>query len=665
MQRRTAKRLGIGFGVFVVAIVALIFFWSWDWFIPIVQSYASSTLGRKVTLTHLHVALGRVTRVEADGLRIADKDGFPADKDFFSADRLIVSAKVMPYINGRHIVVPLIQLDKPVIYADREKDGSTNWDFALDKNRTPSADNSTRQDSQAPSPQIGNLKISDGTVHYVDAKLKADVTLGIHTTDPDGRNAGTVDVKAKGVYAGQPITGTFVGGALLTLRDNGKPYPVDLHLANGPTKLSLKGTLDDPIKFAGANLKLDLAGPDMSKLYPLTGIPIPETPRYDISGNLDYARHAIKFHDFHGTVGSSDLNGDIDVDRTGKKPVVDANLTSHKVDLTDLAGFIGETPGRKGSTPQSAQQKKQLAKQEASKTFLPDTPINLPKVKAANVRLRYKGERIEGKYVPLDNIVVALDIDDGRIRLHPLQFAVGKGKIKGDIDLTPHGKNVHAVADVDFQQVDLSRLLQATHLFHGQGIVGGKLELRSTGDSIASLMADGDGGVKLFIQGGGNISALLTDLIGLQFGDALLSALGVPQRADLQCFVSDLPLNNGILRARTILLDTSETRVIGKGDVDFKNEHLNLTLAPQAKHFTIGSLPTPIDIKGTLKSPSIMPQIGSLAVRGGLAAALGVALPPLALLPTIQFGVGEDGACTTALRNAHASAVPAVHGRRP
>jgi len=74
-------------------------------------------------------------------------------------------------------------------------------------------------------------------------------------------------------------------------------------------------------------------------------------------------------------------------------------------------------------------------------------------------------------------------------------------------------------------------------------------------------------------------------------------------------------------------------------------------LRTAAKHFTIGSLPAPINIGGTLKHPSIMPG-AELAVRGGLVAGLAAILPPLAALPTIQFGTGEDHHCDRILAQA-------------
>ena len=285
-----------------------------------------------------------------------------------------------------------------------------------------------------------------------------------------------------------------------------------------------------------------------------------------------------------------------------------------------------------------------MAHTAASDRVLPDTPISLPKLNAANVRLRYKGEHILGRSVPLDNIVANIDITDGRIQVHPLAFGVGTGEINLDADLAPAGKDLNANIGVQFRRVDLARLLSATHLVAGAGSMSGSAKLVSTGNSLGSLLGHGDGDLRLGMSGG-NLSALLVDIAGLEFGNALLSALGIPQRANLECFAADFTLTHGMLDTKTLILDTSEARVQGTGDVNLADEDIDYKLKTASKHFSVGTLPTPIDITGHLKAPSIKPEIGPLAARAGAAVGLGILFPPAALLPTIQFGTGEDGAC--------------------
>ena len=641
---RPRRHIGVWVaGLLVVVVIVIIAVWDWDWFLPIVDRQASSALGRTVTAQHLHVQLGRVTTVALDGVQVAGDDA--SAKPFAQIDKLTVAADVMAYIHSRQIVIPQIIVDHPVVEADQDASGKSNW---------PSPGSSSASGTPDPNagPKIGQLVINDGHAHVAIAKLKADFNLDVSTGQADpaagtpDKQAGQLQVTAKGTYAAQPITGEFLGGALLSLRDPSEPYPIDLHVANGPTKVALTGTVQNPLNFAGADLKLDFSGPDMALLTPLTGVPIPQTPPFSVAGKLDYTDRKIRFTGFTGRLGKSDLSGDIAVDRTGVRPLIDADLASRQVDLADLGGFIGEAPGRKGEA-QTAQQKAELAHRETSDKLFPDTPVNLPKLDMADVRLRYKGAHIEGRSVPLDNIVANLDITDGRIQLKPLSFAVGTGNINLNADLTPKGRDLAANVSVEFKQVDLARMLASTHLVEGAGTMSGSAKLDSTGNSLASLLAHGNGGLRLGMSGG-NLSALLVDVAGLEFGNALLSALGIPQRANLECFAADFGLTNGTLNTKIFVLDTSEARVQGAGDINLVDETIDYKLKTASKHFSIGTLPTPIDITGKLKSPSIAPETGPLAARAGAAVGLGVLFPPAALLPTIQFGTGNDNACLKA-----------------
>lgn len=652
-QARPRKRhIGLWIlGGFVLAVVAAVAVWDWDWFLPLIDARATAALGRKVTAQHLHVALGRVTTVTLDGIAIAGPDD--GSKPFAQIGTLAVQADVMAYLHARQIVIPKIEVDHPIIDAGQDAQGHATWPSV------PSTGSPDSKPDPNAGPKIGQLVITDGKAHVALAKLKAnlDLTIATKAADPSAgtpdKQAGELVVDAKGTYAAQPITGHFQGGALLSLRDASEPYPIDLHLANGPTKVALTGTVQNPLNFAGADLRLDFTGPDMALLTPLTGVPIPQTPAYSVAGKLDYAAKKVRFSDFHGRLGDSDLSGTIAVDPTQDPPAVDANLYSRRVNLVDLGGFIGASPGH--GEPAHA---------EASGRVLPNTPISMPKLTFANVTLRYKGEKIEGRSVPLDNIVADIDIQDGRVTVHPLSFAVGSGSIALTAALNPAGKDLKADISVQVRRVDLARMLAATHLVNGAGTMSGSAKLVGEGASLGQLLGTGDGGLRLGMSGG-NLSALLVDVAGLEFGNALLSALGIPTRATLECFAAEFALTHGLMQTRTFVLDTSEARVLGSGTVNLADEALNLQLKTASKHFSVGTLPTPIDITGHLKSPGIAPEAGPLAARAGAAVGLGVLFPPAALLPTIQFGVGDDNSACEAVEHTAAQSTPAAANAIP
>jgi AsmA family len=232
--------------------------------------------------------------------------------------------------------------------------------------------------------------------------------------------------------------------------------------------------------------------------------------------------------------------------------VVTMDLRSNRVDLTDLNGFIGGTPARSNTANATPEEREAAAKANASPKLLPDTPISVPRLDWADIHLHYHGAHILGRNIPLDDLTVALDAVSGRITVHPISFGVGKGQLTGNVDLTPDsGKNVHAKIDLRMRNLDVSRMMAATHTFEGAGSVSGVGTIDATGDSLASLMANGNGEVKMAMAGG-DLSAVLVDLTGLHFGNALLPALGVPNKTQVQCFVGDLGMQRGILHFKAM-----------------------------------------------------------------------------------------------------------------
>jgi uncharacterized protein involved in outer membrane biogenesis len=638
-----------------VLLLALWLLWDWNWFRPLVERQASSALGRMVTLQHFDVELSRRPLIRADGIVIANPDEFPADSRFGSVDSLAIRLDAWRMLRGE-ILLHEIDVRRPVGDLRPGPSGEPNWKFAFPKDD---------RDEPGKPVQIGRLRISDGRIQVLEPAFKADFVLDIRTEEIVGAEP-RIRVDIDGRYAGEPITGRFIGGSVLNLRETGQPYPVDLEAANGPTQVSLKGSLQNPLAFAGARLKLLLKGPSLDALYPLTGVPLPATAPYQLQGQLDYSQQRVRFRDFSGVVGGSDLSGDLAADLSGTKRLVVANLMSKKVLLADLAGFIGAAPGKGDVAGETAEQRRQRAKENASARVIPDTPINLPKIRAADLDIRYRGQRIESGDVPLDEVEAHLIVKDGMLSLKPLNFRVGDGRIVSNIALDGRQERVHALADIDFRRLDLKRLMRDAGAFEGTGRIGGAARIDTHGNSLAEMLGQGDGELKLFMNGG-ELSALLVNLAGLEFGKALLSLLGLPSETQVRCLISDFELKKGLLQTRTLLLDTGEANVIGKGDINLREETLDYVISTQPKRIGLASLSAPIHVRGTFKEPSIRPDLGTLAARGGAAVALGVFLTPLAaLIPTLELGMGEDNDCRAMVQQVRkaATAAPAT-GARP
>ena len=633
-------------GVALAALALVGFVWQWDWLKPLVERRISAELDRPVQIGHFDIKelFSRQPQIVLDAVAIGNPPDFPQGSQFGSIGRLSVRVDLMALLQSRgaEIILPEIAVEHPSGDLRPGPSGNPNWVFGL-----PAAASSRQE---AALPQIGALRISDGDFRLADPKLQADVTIAVRTEAGQDGHEDRLLAKIRGKYAGQPITIDFVGGTLLSLRNPNEPYPVDLKLQNGATRIRLKGVLQDPLKFAGADLQLELGGNNLADLYKLTGIPLAPTPPFHLVGHLDYADKQIRFRKFAGTVGASDLEGDLAVERAGReRPLVTATLTSRNVVFADLAGFIGSTPGQAGEANDTAALQAARAAEAAKGKVIPALPIDLPKLQVADFKVSYFGQHLQSASTPFDNVRATLSIDDGKVSLTPLSFGIGKSAIAGTIHLDPAANGrVAAAADIEFRQLDLSRILKKLADLQGSGLIDGSMRIKGSGNSLAAILADGSGDLQASMAGG-DVRAVLIDLAGLDLGQAMLSWIGLPDRTTLRCMVADFGLEQGQLKARTFLFDTTEANLFGTGGVNLQDETLALEITTRPKHVSIGRLPLPIEVGGSLKKPSLHPGLRLVGGEGPGAALLS--------LLTVQLGQGEDHDCHALLqRVTHAGA---------
>jgi len=605
------------------------------WLRPVVQAQASATLGRNVRIGALAVHVFPMRIVATDIVVAGGADAPP----LATVAKIATTLDIAPIWHLQLPAIPEIAITGMDVQAVQTQAGDNNYTL----NVPP--------DSGGPTLAIGVVRFTDSQAHLLMPQLGADLTLVVHT---DAASDGEIIGELSGVYRGQKATGHIKTGGVLSLRDGAQAFPIDVLVQSGASRFSLAGTMLDPLHLGGAKLKVGLKGQDLARLYPLTGIPFPPTTPYDLSSALDFDGSTLHFTNIAGRLGNSDLQGNLDLDIRPQRPVMSGSLLSHKVDLEDLAGFIGSQPGRDNTPGQTPDQQQAVAKAEASAQLIPNLPMDIPKIRSADFHVIYRGESIIGVSVPFDSLAAKIDIDDGHIHVTDLRVGVGRGQILGQIDMTPINEGAedsfHTVADIRLQNVDVGRMLSKTDLVRGTGTLGGQIHLESKGKSLAEILTRGDGHVALFMAGG-DVSSLVIDLSGLHLGAAVLSALGIPDRAPVRCLIGDLSLANGVLQTQTVMLDTDKNRTTLDGSIDLRNEIINAQLRTQPKHFTIATLATPFAVTGRIKSPDFAPEVAELGARSAGAVGLGLLFPPAALLATIQLGIGEDNACVSLVKD--------------
>jgi hypothetical protein len=113
----------------------------------------------------------------------------------------------------------------------------------------------------------------------------------------------------------------------------------------------------------------------------------------------------------------------------------------------------------------------------------------------------------------------------------------------------------------------------------------------------------------------------------------------------INCAICDLTLNDGMLTPQLAVLDTEYSTVFAEGQVDLKNEQLDIKVSPEAKGVTL-SVAVPVRLHGKLSEPGIeVEKTGALIKTGQLWAT--VAYPPAALVKFSDLGGGKQNPCVS------------------
>ncbi len=650
MSRRAKIWLGV-LGVLAGAGIAIVVFFDWNWLRSYAEMQASAELGRPVRIGHLDVKLARQPTVIVDDLKVANPQGFAEGTRLAEFERMVFSVDLGRYWKSGKIFFPEMTLTRPVVTLETNAQGEPNW-------RLDALNPASSEANASKAPEIGRLNVENGQVTLNDPRSKTSVEMAVNTEpDPKGGDSSLV-IRGKGRYANAGTRFEARTGSLATFRDRNIRYPIDLIWEVENTRAHIVGTVLDRTNLAGIDGKLEVSGPDMALLYPMTGVPWPTTPAYRLAGHLWHSGTTVHFDTFDGKVGSSDFTGSLAVDTGGPRLVLTGEFASSKTVLADLAGFVGGEPGKAEAPNATAKRRTAAQKESADPKALPEKKVGLERLNEIDAHVIYRVKRLESDYLPLDDLTAKLDLENGRLRLQPLNFGIGKGRIAATVDLDARKMPALWDIDADFRNIDLKRILQKNSAaFDGAGLVGGKLRLASTGQSTADVLGNGDGHLTLAMTSG-QISAVLTELAGLDFLEALgFSLSGKDKQFGIRCMVLDAGIRDGVVRTNSLVLDTTDTNIGGTGWVSFRDETLGITLEAHPKDPSLLSFRAPVHVTGTLKHPKVGIDAAATGARVGAMAVLGALLTPLAaLIPTIELGLGKDSDCSGLIDQAARSA---------
>ena len=591
---------------------------------------------------------------------LADVQGIEADVDW----RVLL---------GRQPLIHRLAVSRADVRAERDAQGRASWTMG-DQSKP------AQESSGLVLPVIERLLIGEANIDIKDAQNDLDAQLQARA---GGRGVGGT---VAGSAAGQPPPGEF--GLAVSGKGNWKSEPLSFELrtkGSNPateggvltdvdvkgklsgTELAFNGSVTDVSQFQNIKGKVSAQGPSLGQLTMIPGLTLPETPSYRLEGDLEREGSLIKVNVSRAEIGSSSMVAKLEYEGAAATPMLRGTLSASRLVLQDLGPSIGTTSGpsdgkgegkgdgkgaarkpgdrkaagKKAGAAEEKPRQKQTQRGGQESRVLPTKEFDLPSLRAMNADVAIDLQKLDlgtEALRPLQSLKAKLLLDGGVLRLQDLKSDLAGGAVTGSIMLdgsSPEGLPAFD-ARLRWNRVNLKTWVTVSADYFVAGRFSGETLLKSSGKSTAAILESLSGTVKGHIDGG-SISHQIVELAGLDAAQALGVFFEGDKALALSCALVDLTADKGTLRSNLFLLNTPDTIFFVQGNVNFRNERLDLRLVQSPKDWSPLSLRSPVTIGGTIGDPAIGVEPMPIALKLLGSAVLASVTPLAALLPLIEF----------------------------
>ena len=516
--------------------------------------------------------------------------------------RFETELQLIPLIFG-DIKVNRVVLKGADILLETDAKGQANWNFG------PAG--AAAQGETAPSngaagnlPLVNKITFEDVTITYKDGVAKKTQTVAFQKFSAEMADAvSQIALEIVANLNGNPISANGTIGSLSGIVAN-QPMPIDLKGQGGGATFAAKGTIEQPAAGKGVAIALTAEGNSLADMTPLTGSPMPPLGPYSFSGNLSDAKGGYQVAGMQMKMGGSDIAGDASISLSGATPKIVAKLSSSLLDAKDF-----------GIKPAPAEGEAPAAKSSDGRIF-PDDPLPFDLLKAVDAKIDFTGQKVIREPVTFDGLAVALNLAGGKLTIGKIDAGVTGGKLGLSGVIDGSAKQPAVALKLTSRGIEAGTLMNTL----GQSAIlsGGKMDtdidVKGAGNSVRQIMAGLNG--KFGMQmGSGKINnrfarIVLSDLFQL-------ISTGSADSSNLNCFVTQFDIAKGVATSKALAMDTNGATIHGSGKINLGSEKLDMKLDPSAKQTNLVQLAIPVNVRGTLASPSVTPDPAGLVKGAG------------------------------------------------
>jgi AsmA family protein len=526
-----------------------------------------------------------------------------------------------------------LEIDGANLHLVRDAQGRANWHM--------------REEGPGKGPPlIHSLAMPEARVELHDARRHLEFTGTVSAADGTAEGgAAPLKIEGAGELNGRAASFRILGDPLAEVRRD-QPYHFKLEERSGATHLNGQGLLEHPFDFRQLQGSFEIRGPNMGDVYYVAGLKLPQTGAFALSGKL--MRNGTRFEsaDVRATSGESDIAGSVSVDREAGRAHIEAQLTSARLRIADLGSH---------ETSQTAA----TAESQPPKSLkIPDTPLKVAGLRKSDALVSFRARELDLGRLVLGEVTGKLSLEDGVLSVTGVRAGFAGGALTGSARLDASHSVPRGSLDVVLAGAQLEQLKSAPAAMGGlSGLLSARAQLSGSGPSLQAMASTAEGTVTAVIPRG-TVRAALAEAASLELAGALGLMTKSQKETGVRCAVASFTAHEGVLSARTVMVDTDKALITMTGDAQIDTEALDFTLRGRPKTAAL-ALHSAVAVRGTLTHPQLHLAGDHAAVQTGAAAALAVTLAPVAaLLAFVNPGLAHDADCAALLASGSAELPP-------
>jgi uncharacterized protein involved in outer membrane biogenesis len=370
--------------------------------------------------------------------------------------------------------------------------------------------------------------------------------------------------------------------------------------SNLGARLDLRGEVGRVGDLTEMDLALLITLDGLSSLSPYFGTDLPESEPIEVRGRLTGSTPDLDLDEFTVRSGESLVMGSVGL-RTGERPSIIGSVSSGVLDLRPYLV--------------AAREEATTSEETNDARLFSDEPFDFSYLDEFDAQFRL--DNLEVLSSP-ENVLVehaTIALQQGSLTIDPIELKRSDATVNGHFVLNRQTKP-EFYADLSIENVDLSTFLQdirSREIYEGRFDLA--LDLRSQGSSVSEVMANLNGELAAFVSEA-RIPDTSLPLRSIDFVLGMLPWVKRQQDLVVNCAVSQLDVDDGIVDVELLYLDSAQMRMVGGGTIDLRTEELDLRLSPRPKRG--GILAHNIDLLVT--GPVTAPKISNVGAAKAVAA---------------------------------------------